>query len=215
MNSNIINQLNQIKMKNPNMKLPLLLFALLFAFSSCNSDDPMPENEEELITDVTLIFTEVDANGNTIGSPIEFTASDSEGLELGSSPSIETISLTIGKRYLLEIELFNSVENEDITEEILEEADEHQFYFLGTAFLSSPVLTYTYDDEDEDGNPIGLRGFVQVSSAPGFNNAQFRLVLRHDLNKNFPGANNPNWENFVQAGGETDLDITFPLVLNP
>ena len=202
-------------MKNPNMKLPLLLFALLFAFSSCNSDDPMPENEEELITDVTLIFTEVDANGNTIGSPIEFTASDSEGLELGSSPSIETISLTIGKRYLLEIELFNSVENEDITEEILEEADEHQFYFLGTAFLSSPVLTYTYDDEDEDGNPIGLRGFVQVSSAPGFNNAQFRLVLRHDLNKNFPGANNPNWENFVQAGGETDLDITFPLVLNP
>jgi hypothetical protein len=202
-------------MKNPNMKLPLLLFAVLFAFSSCNSDDPMPENEEELITDVTLIFTEVDANGNTIGSPIEFTASDSEGLELGSSPSIETISLTIGKRYLLEIELFNSIENEDITEEILEEADEHQFYFLGTAFLSSPVLTYTYDDEDEDGNPIGLRGFVQVSSAPGFNNAQFRLVLRHDLNKNFPGANNPNWENFVQAGGETDLDITFPLVLNP
>jgi hypothetical protein len=219
MSSKNINQLNQIKMKNYNMKLPLLLLAVLFALSSCTSDDPLPENEEELITDVTLIFTEVDANGNTIGNPIEFTASDSEGIELGSSPSIETISLTVGKRYLLAIELYNSVENEDITEEILEEADEHQFFFLGTAFASSsigsPVLTYTYDDEDDDGNPIGLRGFVQVSSEPVFNNAQFRLVLRHDLNKNFSGANNPNWENFVQAGGETDLDITFPLVLNP
>lgn len=194
---------------------PLLLLAILFVFSACSSDDPLPENEEELITDVTLIFTEVDSNGNPVGTPVEFKASDSEGLELGSSPTIETVSLTVGKRYLLEIELFNSVENEDITEEILEEADEHQFYFLGTAFISSPVLTYNYDDADDDGNPVGLRGFVQVSQSPGFNNAQFRLVLRHDLNKNFPGANNPNWENFVQAGGETDLDITFPLVLNP
>jgi hypothetical protein len=206
-------------MKNSNMKLPLLLLAVLFAFSSCTSDNPLPENEEELITDVSLIFTEVDGNGNPIGTPIEFTASDSEGLELGSNPGIEVVSLTVGKRYLLTIEIFNSVENENITEEIMEEADEHQFYFLGTAFapssIGSPVLTYTYDDEDDDGNPIGLRGFVQVSSAPAFNNAQFRLVLRHDLNKNFPGANNPNWENFVQAGGETDLDITFPLVLNP
>jgi hypothetical protein len=202
-------------MKNSNIKLPLLLFAFLMVFSSCNSDDPVPENEEELITDVTLIFTEVDGNGNPIGTPVEFLASDSEGLKLGSSPTIETVSLTVGKRYLLEIELFNSVENEDITEEVSEEADEHQFYFLGTAFVGSPVLTYTYDDEDNDGNPVGLKGFVQVSQAPGFNNAQFRLVLRHDSNKSFPGANNPNWENFVQAGGETDVDITYPLVLNP
>jgi hypothetical protein len=41
-----------------------------------------------------------------------------------------------------------------------------------------------------------------------------RVVLRHDLNKNFPGASNPNFANFVQAGGETDLDLTFPVVLN-
>ncbi|MFD2201109.1 hypothetical protein [Shivajiella indica] len=202
-------------MKNFNIKPLLLLFAIVFVFSSCSSDDPVPENEEELITDVTLIFTELDENNNPIGTPLEFKASDSQGLELGSSPTIETIALNTGKKYLLEIELFNSVENEDITEEILEEADEHQFFFLGTAFISSPVLTYTYDDEDLNGNPVGLRGFVQVSPAPGFNNAQFRLILRHDLNKDFTGANNPNWENFVQAGGETDLDITFPLVLNP
>lgn len=202
-------------MKNSKMKLPLLLLAFLIVFSSCNSDDPVPENEEELITDVTLIFTEVDANGNPTGTPVEFLASDSEGLELGSSPTIETVSLTVGKRYLLEIELFNSVENEDITEEVSEEAAEHQFYFLGSAFVGSPVLIYTYDDEDNDGNPVGLKGFVQVSQAPGSNNAQFRIVLRHDSNKSFPGANNPNWENFVEAGGETDVDITYPLVLNP
>jgi hypothetical protein len=182
---------------------------------ACTSDDPEIEKEQEIITDVTLSFTEVDNNNNPVGNPVEFKAFDPQGLELGNNPTIQTIQLGIGKRYLLEIDLFNSIENEDITEEILEEADEHQFFFLGTAFVGSPVLTYTYADEDKNGNPIGLKGYVQVSSAPGFNNAQFRLILRHDLNKSFPGANNPNWQNFVQAGGETDLDITFPLVLTP
>jgi hypothetical protein len=203
-------------MKNHSYKfLLVLLTSFVFGMSSCTSDDPEIEKDQEIITDVTLIFREVDNNNNPIGNPFTFKASDPEGLELGKNPTIQSIQLGIGKKYLLEIEVFNSIENEDITEEILEEADEHQFYFLGTAFVGSPVLTYTYADADKNGNPVGLKGYVQVASSPGFNNAQFRLILRHDLNKSFPGAKNPNWENFVQAGGETDLDITFPLVLNP
>lgn len=194
--------------------LILLLTTTILMFSSCESNDPEDENEGELITDVTLLFTEVDPSGVVVGGTFLVKASDPDGLELGSNPTIETINLEIGKTYRLELELFNRIENEDITEEIEEEADEHQFFFLGSAFVGSTVLTYMYDDEDEDGNPIGLRGFVTVASSPSSNNAQFRLILRHDLNKSFPGANDPHFENFVQAGGETDLDITFPLVLN-
>lgn len=202
-------------MKKLNYKLQILLLALFsISLFSCESNDPEEENEGEIITDVTLTFTEVNSTGNPIGTPFEVVASDSDGLELGGNPTIGTINLEAGKSYLLEIELFNAIENEDITVEIEEEAADHQFFFLGSAFVGSPILTYTFDDEDADGNPIGLRGFVEVSATPGFNNAQFRLILRHDLDKNFPGANNPNFENFVQAGGETDLDITFPVVLN-
>jgi hypothetical protein len=202
-------------MKKSNYKLQILLLALFsFSLFSCESNDPEDENEGEIITDVTLRFTEVNETGNPIGTAFEVVASDSDGLELGGNPTIGTINLEPGKSYLLEIEIFNAIENEDITEEIEEEADEHQFFFLGTAFVGSPLLFYTYDDEDSDGNPIGLRGFVEVSANPGFNNAQFRLILRHDLDKNFPGANNPSFENFVQAGGESDLDILFPVVLN-
>lgn len=209
--------LNQIaKMKKYKLQLlSFLMVMVMFSFSSCVSDDPEQEKEQELITDITLIFTEVNASGQEFGQPVSFKASNPEGLELGNNPTIETVNLTIGKRYLLKLEVKNSIENEDITEEILEEADEHQFYFLGTAFVGTPVLTYTYDDQDQNGNPIGVRGFVQVSENPAINNAQIRIVLRHDLNKSFQGANNPNWENFVQAGGESDLDISFPLVLNP
>ncbi|MCL6258185.1 hypothetical protein M3O96_03750 [Aquiflexum sp. TKW24L] len=191
--------------------LVIAFFAISVLFSSCKSDDPEPENEGEVITDVTLKFTELNAAGAPIGTPLEFKATDPAGLELGNRPTIATITLARGKSYLMEISLFNSIENEDITEEIREEKEEHQFYFLGSAFTGTAILTYTYGDEDIDGNPVGLRGIVQTI---GFNNAQMRVVLRHDLNKNFAGANNPNWANFVQAGGETDLDITFPVILN-
>lgn len=189
----------------------VLLAAFGLTFSSCKSDDPVPENEGELITDVTLKFTELNPAGEPTGTPIEVVASDPDGLELGIGPTIGTITLSRGKTYRMEISLFNSIENEDITEEIRTEKEEHQFFFLGSAFTGTAILTYTYDDEDLDGNPVGLIGIVQTI---GFNSAQMRVVLRHDLNKSFNGANNPNWENFVQAGGETDLDITFPVVLN-
>lgn len=202
-------------MKSENLMFRMLLLAtFLISFSACQSDDPEDENEGELITDVTLKFTEVNATGTAIGTPFEVVATDPDGLELGANPTIGTITLSAGKRYLLEIDLFNRIENEDITEEILEDADEHQFFFLGSAFVGTPILTYTYADEDQNGRPVGLRGFVQVVPTPTTNNAQFRIVLRHDLNKAFAGLNNPHFENFVQAGGETDMDITFPLVLN-
>jgi hypothetical protein len=105
----------------------------------------------------------------------------------------------------------NEIEKEDITKEILEEADEHQFFFLGTA-VTGNIITVTYNDPS--GKLIGLQNRAVVSSSPGTNNAQLRVVLRHDLDKNFPGATNPNFANFVQAGGETDLDITFPVIIN-
>lgn len=184
------------------------LVALMFAFASCESEDPLPENDEEVITDVSLIFTELDANGNPAGAAVTFTASDPQGIELGN-PTIETVTLDKNKTYRMQITVFNSIENEDITEEIEEEADEHQFYFLGSAFVSpSAPITYTYSD-----NAVGLDGVVVVGST-SINTSNMRIILRHDLDKSYPGANNPSFEDFNLAGGSSDLDITFPVVLN-
>lgn len=193
-----------------NLVYAMSLMAL--SFTACESEDPEIENDGEVITDVILNFQELDATGNLVGAVTTFTASDPQGIEVGASPAIDNVTLTKGKTYQLNIEVRNSIENEDITEEILEEGDEHQFFFLGTAFVGSPVLTYQYDDIS--GELIGVKGIVTVAASPGFNNANMRIILRHDLDKNFPGATNPSFENFVQAGGESDLDITFPLILN-
>jgi hypothetical protein len=197
-----------------NSKKSFLYVLLLttFAFTACNSEDPEAENDQEVITDVILSFQELNLSGIPTGAIITFKASDPQGIEVGSTPTIDNVTLIKGKTYQMKIEVRNSIANEDITAEILAESDEHQFYFLGTAFVGSSVLTYTY--ADPSGELIGLEGKVVIAQSPGFNNANMRIVLRHDLDKNFPGALNPNFENFIQAGGETDLDITFPLILN-
>lgn len=196
----------------PFKRLPFYALALAsFAFASCESEDPVMENEEELITDVTLSFTELNATGDPIGIKISFKASDPQGIELGITPTIEPVNLTKGKTYRMEITVANAIANEDITSEILAEGDEHQFYFLGNAFSSS-ILSIAYDDPS--GELIGLQNIVSVSISPGTNNTQMQVVLRHALEKNYPGATNPNFQNYEQAGGESDLDINFPVVIN-
>ncbi len=196
-----------------NSKKAYLLTLLIasFSFIGCESDDPVPENDGEVITDVILNFQELNASGTPTGPITTFKAADPQGIVVGGSPTIQSVSLMKGKSYQMKIEVRNSIENEDITSEILAEADEHQFFFLGTAFVGSGFLTYAY--ADPSGDLIGLVGKVTVSQSTGFNNAIMRIVLRHDLDKNFPGASNPNFENFVQAGGETDLDVNFPVIV--
>jgi hypothetical protein len=193
-------------------KVSLYLVALLaFGFASCESEDPEKENDGEVITDVTLNFQELNASNALVGSVLSFKASDPQGIEVGKTPTVQSITLTKGKKYQMTIEVKNSIENEDITKEILEEAAAHQFFFLGQVFESS---FFSIQYADAGGVALGLKTIVTVSSSTGTNNSNMRVVLRHDLNKSFPGASSPTFANFAQAGGETDLDITFPVILN-
>lgn len=198
-------------MKTTNKLYLIALVLASFTILSCDSEDPVPENDGELITDVTLTFQEIDANGDEVGEPFDFTASDAEGIEIGSTPEVETVMLAKGKTYQMSIVVYNSVAGENITEEISEESDEHQFYFLGSAFVGTPILTYEYDDEG--GINLGLKGIVNVDQNPELNNASMQILLRHALDKSYPGATNPNFTDYAQAGGESDLDITFPVVV--
>jgi hypothetical protein len=193
-------------------KVSLYLLALVaFGFASCESEDPTQENDGEVITDVTLKFQELNASNALVGSVLSFKASDPQGIEVGKTPTIQSISLAKGKKYQMTIEVTNAIKGEDITQEILTEAAAHQFFFLGQVFDSS---FFSIQYADAGGIALGLKTTVTVSSSTGTNNSNMRVVLRHDLNKSFPGASNPNFANFAQAGGETDLDLTFPVILN-
>ena len=198
-------------MKNLKQVSLYLLAVLAFGFASCESEDPEKENEGEVITDVTLKFQELNASNALVGSVLSFKASDPQGIEVGKTPTIQSISLAKGKKYQMTIEVTNAIKGEDITQEILTEAAAHQFFFLGQVFDSS---FFSIQYADAGGIALGLKTTVTVSSSTGTNNSNMRVVLRHELNKSFPGASNPNFANFAQAGGDSDLDLTFPVILN-
>ena len=169
-------------------------------------DAPSCENEEEIITDVILTWTPVGG-----GDPIVATAKDPDGegvLDLAVEGPVNLLEST---EYMLSIQLRNEVEGEDITAEIMEEDDEHMFFFAFTdeVFLSpagdgnvdnreDPV---NYNDQDENGLPVGLSTGWTTECGEESASGTFRLILKHQ-----PGIKSAT--STVDDGG-TDLDLTW------
>tara|TARA_S200000501_G_scaffold73879_1_gene65780 strand:- start:2340 stop:2942 length:603 start_codon:yes stop_codon:yes gene_type:complete len=194
-------------------KLNYLLFAVLtlFVFTACEEDEAVPEEEDEMevITDVTLIFTP-DA-----GDVVTATAQDPDGEGVLDLVVQDEIKLQSGTSYTLTFDIMNNLESpgEDIGDEIAEEDDEHQVFFAWTegAFsnpsgngnidnASDPV---NYNDSDGNGNPLGLN--TSWTAGNPTSSASFTVRLQHqpDVKTATSGAND----------GDTDFELQFRLTI--
>jgi hypothetical protein len=185
-----------------NLKFLAFFFTAALLLASCSSDDDNePINEEEVITTLTASLTTPD------GPTILLTYRDLDGD--GPNPPVITVSgsLLPNATYTGSMILLNETESpvEDITEEIKEEDDEHQFFFQVGAGLN--IFNVTYLDFDGNGNPLGLNFSFQTGNASQGN---FTITLRHEPNKDAAGVSEGNIAN---AGGETDIAVTFPMVI--
>jgi hypothetical protein len=179
---------------------------LLILSSACSKDDPKPSNEEELITEVHLHFQKVDESQNPVGEELVFSWVDLDG-ELGSEPPvIDEIVLEPNSHYNLGLELIDgsSTVPKDITDEIIAEGDEHQFFFLKSEDVEE-AINFTYSDHDEDQKPIGQLTRIETGSVAI---GSLEIVLRHQPDKDASGVDQGEIEN---AGGETDVQVEFPL----
>ena len=163
----------------------LLSGALLTA---CSDDDEAPEaeNEEEVITDVTLTFT----NTADATDVVTAAAQDPDGAGVQPLEIRDEITLTSGATYTLELEVLNKLDPddpEDIGEEIAEEDDEHQFFFAftddafsdpdGDGNIDDSSGSINYNDEDENGNPVGLS--TTWTAGDALSDGSFRIILQH------------------------------------
>jgi len=173
------------------------LFISILLLSSCSKDEPMIPNEEELITTVNYTLTPVGG-----GSAITMSFVDLDGDGSGA-PTITGGTLAANTTYSGSLELKNESESpaEDITAEIAEEDDEHQFFFES----SITGLSVAYDDQDGDGNPIGLMSTLTTGSAASGN---LIITLKHEPMKSATGVSSGDITN---AGGETDIAVTLPI----
>tara|TARA_Y100000385_G_C13026540_1_gene608673 strand:+ start:186 stop:722 length:537 start_codon:yes stop_codon:yes gene_type:complete len=172
--------------------LPILAIALY----SCQPVDPTDPNEEELITTFT-----VDLIGPSSSATLSYVDLDGDG---GSAPVISVDSLESNTVYTGSLTLLNEIDSpaEDITAEIFDEADDHQFFFSSTG-----ASVFTYNDQDSDGNPVGLE-FELTTASSGTEN--YSIILRHEPVKTAAGVSEGDITN---AGGETDIEVVFEVVI--
>jgi len=177
--------------------LAILISAGLAGCSDDEPDDPIIPNEEELIT--TLIY-ELIEDGGTDTVRFEFRDLDGEG---GDAPIVSADTLKANTTYTGSVMFLNEQEDpaEDITEEVEEEADEHQVFYSSSA--NGVSIVYSAGDVDGNGNPIGLMtDFITTDSTDGM----LKITLRHEPDKMANGVSDGDITN---AGGQTDIEVDF------
>lgn len=184
------------------MKKTFVVLSMLVAvggsFYGCNDDeDPIIPNEEEVIT--SLIYTLTPVGG---GLDVEFRFVDLDG-DGGDDPFVTVDTLEANQTYTGSVKLLNESEtpSEDITLEVLEEDEEHQLFFVS----SVSDVSITYSDQDANGNPVGVNTEVMSGDSA---NGTLTVILRHEPNKEAAGVKDGDPTN---AGGETDIEVVFPL----
>lgn len=182
--------------------------SLLLAACADVTNPDTTAGDNEVITTVVLAFTP--AGG---GSPTEFRWADPEN---DGSPVIDPITLSDAEDYTVAVSFLNELEDppEDITIEVEAESDQHQVFFLGSAL--GDVVTYTYDDADVNGYPVGLAGTL-ATVAPGAGTLQ--VVLRHLPPENDVAvktgtlADDAAANGIASLPGDSDADVTFDLTV--
>jgi len=194
-----------------NLKQFSIFLSLAVIFTACGDNpasvDPDGPGETELITQVIVTLEELDSQGSPTGTTVTASWEDSDGPG-GNDPVVESLSLKQGTRYSGTIELFDTTKDpvEDITEEVREEADEHQFfYFYNAGGSSSDAVQVTRNDTDTQGLLLGLEYTLEVSAdAPA---GELRVILLHFEDTEKTGNDFPA----DQTGIDTDIDINFPV----
>lgn len=183
--------------------ISILSLTFLMSCSDDDNDNPVPVNEEEVIT--TLRVTLVPEG---LGTSVTFESRDLDGD--GPDAPIVTVSgdLIASTTYLGTVEVLNELEDpaDDITLEVLDEAEEHQFFY---ELSNNSGIDITYTDQDANGNPIGVTFSLTTTTATVDNT--LTVTLKHEPNKSAEGV---NVGDITNAGGETDVEESFTFDVN-
>jgi hypothetical protein len=166
--------------------------ALAVLSTSCKkASNPNDENEHEAINKVELAFSRQGAAAAT------FVMEDPDG-DGGNPPSrIDTIRLSAGLTYTLDVRIKNIVsgQEKDLTPMIAAQGKAHELYFIP----SGVGVTVVKNDRDASGYPVGLNSTWTVAG-PGTGSILLKLMHK-------TGIKGPNDAPTV---GHSDLQVVIP-----
>jgi hypothetical protein len=173
---------------------------VLVTLAACGDSSTAPGGEQEVISRVTLTLTP--PSGTALTTFID--DSDGPGTQPPSA-QVNIPALARGITYTGTVRFENRLVNpvEDVTQEVLAEANEHRVFFTATG----SGVTITTTDTDPQGRPLGLRFSKSVASnATG---GSVRLILCHY------GSRNPKTAAATSCTAGTDVDVTFAYTIAP
>lgn len=183
----------------------LALVAAL-SLTACDSGQPDDDGagEEELITQVTLSLSPSDGGAaQTIQANF-----DADGNNPTFSPS--TLTLRPGVSYDGSIQLRDTFNDEDITEEIEEEAEEHLFrYTLSPSSAGTVRITDTesdYSSENENGGDFAVGLAFEVDVAPNASGTGMMEALLYHFD-DAPKTSS------TATSDEIDVEVEFPVTI--
>lgn len=186
-------------MKNIIVNTVQISFAIAaITMASCDkSPKPSPVHAEEEIEKILVHFIPYDASGIETIDTITIHI-DESGI---SSPAV--VNLQSFNEYKMIIDPHSH--EGSIASEIMEEGDEHQFFFIPNP--SSAITAYEYLDADADGKGIGLKGKAVIADQ----DFDLNIILKHGLDKNHPNAANYNDIEYHLAGGGEDINVSIAI----
>jgi len=193
------------------IKLMSFLLAAGTLFIGCSDDDndiPEAVNPEEVITTMNVTLNAPS------GNEVTFKSYDSDGD--GPNAPVITVSgpLVANTIYSGEVELLNESDPaaiENTTLEIMEEADEHQFFFAKSDALNT---SFAYADTEADyisgSDSVDPVGIAFTLSTAEKSTGTLSITLIHEPVKDASGVADGDITN---AAGETDFVATFPITI--
>lgn len=204
--------------KSSNLLIALLIINSLAFLVGCKKKDPVPENVPELITRATITFTPSGSSGTSV----VVTATDPDNIGAQDIKVDGPINLMKGTSYTLTIQLVNGLYKPtdggyNVSKQVEEEGEEHQFFFSWNAGLfSNPVGDGNIDNPndpvnygssiDKNGRPVGLTTTWTTASTPSTGSNSFRILLKHQPDIKSGTS--------TSADGESDLDLAFLININ-
>lgn len=193
-----LNSITNFKLQTMKTMKNISFYALLsIAMIGCSDDDSAPEviNDEELITTVILTLTP------DSGDQVVLTTVDLDGD--GPDEPVTTVVGNFSENTIYDGTVAfldeSGEEVEDITQEVIEEADEHQVFYTISEGLN---IQTNYEDQDSQGNPLGVQITLSTGAA---SEGSLTVTLRHEPVK-------PN-DGLESAGGETDIATSFDVTI--
>jgi hypothetical protein len=177
----------------------VIVFGLLLWSCKKNHDEapnPQDQNEQELITTVSLIIKD----NVVLVDTFSFKDPDGPG---GIAPTKERITLEANKTYTCTLLLLDETKKPVVVTslEIEKERDLHQFFFHPS---TGTDMSFSYLDYDDNGVPVGLQTTLVTGAA---STGTLTVVLKHQ-----PGVK-PKSGPGNEALGETDVEVSFDVTI--